>query len=108
MRRESRAVVYWPKRALVCAPKLGPGVGLNCAVVSTSRNCVWLNALYISNRYCIDTPFSPPIRKFLKTEMSQLLTPGPRIGSFGALPMPNAVRSGILTTEISKARVGDL
>src|SRR5262245_8703562 len=102
MRRESRAAVYWPKRALVCAPVLG----LNCAVVSTAENCVWLKALYISNRYCIDTPFSPPIRKFLNIEMSQLFVPGPRIGSFGALPTPNSARLGILTTEISKARVG--
>src|SRR5262245_4649427 len=102
MRRESRAALYQPKRALVCAPVLG----LNCAVVSTPENCVWLNALYISNRYCIDTPFSPPIRKFLKTEMSQLLMPGPRIGSFGALPIPNSARLGILTTEVSKALVG--
>src|SRR5437764_10499347 len=99
--------MYCPKRGFTCLP-----VASKRATVSTlvpvpvaPPNWVWFNELYVSNRNC---KFRAPSchLKFFISERSQLLMPGPRNASFGELPRPNFLASGITTTDVLNADRG--
>src|SRR5438874_1245141 len=60
IRRPSLVDVTFPNVVLVCLP-----LASNCAVVFTALNCVWLSALYISQRNW-NSFFPSPMGKFLK------------------------------------------
>src|ERR1035438_1068111 len=53
-------------------------VELNVTLLLIPLNCVWLGALNISHRSCSRRPPSLVIGRFLNTETSQLLIPGPK------------------------------
>ena len=90
------AALYEPKVPLTCLP-----VASKRAVVSIEVNCVWLNALYISQRSC--TLNGSLTATFLIRDKSQLFTPGPRIMYFAEFPIvPTA---GGANTLVSKLRL---
>src|SRR5262249_23558518 len=102
IRRGSLVAVTCPNRALIFLPKVGDvALPSNRIVLSTVINCVWLKALYISHRSW-NMYFSFLSGIFLKNEMSQLLVPGRRNTSFGALP--KSPLAGRAKTDVSNQR----
>src|SRR5581483_328698 len=89
--RGSRALVICPELPAFAPLNGVPAVGADIEAF-TSPHCVWLKTLKYSNRSCTRV-FSVKM-KFLNSDMSQLLIPGPRSQLRRTFPkLPSAGRA---------------